>query len=74
MFDRILSPVLVFVLLAGGTFAIGSELFSSRAAAAANTQVAAVQLPLVEVIGHRPATPVALADTDAARAARAQLQ
>jgi hypothetical protein len=74
MFDRILNPILVFVLLAGGTFAIGSELFSSGTAVAIGTDVAAVQLPLVEVTGHRLATPVALADTDAVRAARAQLQ
>ena len=74
MFDRIFNPALVFLLLAGGTFAIGSELLSTGTAVVNGTEVAVVQLPRVEVTGHRLATPVALADTDAAPAARAQLQ
>ena len=67
MFDRILNPALVFLLLAGGTVAIGSELFSSGAAMATGTEVAAVQLPRVEVTGHRLATPVALVEAETAQ-------
>jgi len=63
MTERIFSAVLTFALLAGGTFAVGSELFgSTRAAPAKTLQATAIELPRVEVIGHRPAALVALND------------
>ncbi|MEO6744706.1 MAG: hypothetical protein ABIS28_03175 [Caldimonas sp.] len=70
MTDRIFSAVLTFLLLAGGTFAVGSELLGgTRTAPAKALHAATVTLPKVEVIGHRAATLVALNqatdDTDA---------
>jgi len=63
MIERIFSAVLTFALLAGGTLAIGSELFgNSRTAPVKTLQAAAVELPKVEVIGHRHAAVVALND------------
>ena len=54
MTERIFSAVLTFLLLAGGTFAVGSELFGSiRTAPSKTLQATAVELPKVEVIGHR---------------------
>jgi hypothetical protein len=50
MSDNILSAVLTFSLLAGGTAAIGSEMFSARAP---QTQV--VALPQVTIVAHRTA-------------------
>jgi hypothetical protein len=50
MSDNILSAVLVFSLMAGGTAAIGSELFKAERVAT---------LPAVTVVGHRQ---VALAE------------
>ncbi len=64
MFERIFTPALTFMLLAGGTFAVGSELFASNRAAPA--QMAVIQLPRVEIIGHRIAAPVTVAETDSA--------
>ena len=61
MTDRIFSAVLTFLLLAGGTFAVGSELLGGTHTAPAKTlHATSVKLPKVEVIGHRPATLVAL--------------
>ena len=61
MTDRIFSAVLTFLLLAGGTFAVGSELLGGTHAAPAKTlHATTVTLPKVKVIGHRPATLVAL--------------
>ena len=61
MTERIFSAVLTFLLLAGGTFAVGSELLGGNRAAPSKTlQAKAVELPKVEVIGHRAATLVAL--------------
>ena len=63
MTDRIFPAVLTFLLLAGGTFAVGSELLGDTHAAPAKTlHATTVQLPKVEVIGHRVATLVALND------------
>src|SRR4051812_14656237 len=52
MSDNILSAVLTFSLLAGGTVAIGSEMFSVRAPAEP-----VVTLPTVTIVAHR-ATPL----------------
>ena len=55
MSDNILSAVLTFSLMAGGTVAVGSEMFNRHPAAAPTTSVT---LAPVTVIGHR-ATAVA---------------
>ena len=61
MTERIFSAVLTFLLLAGGTFAVGSELLgSTRTASTKTLQAKVVELPKVEVIGHRTAALVAL--------------
>jgi hypothetical protein len=61
MTDRIFPAVLTFLLLAGGTFAVGSELLGGTHTAPAKTlHATTVTLPKVEVIGHRAATLVAL--------------
>ena len=61
MTERIFSAVLTFLLLAGGTFAVGSELLGgTRTAPAKTLQATAVELPKVEVIGRRAAALVAL--------------
>ena len=56
MSDNILSAVLTFSLLAGGTAAIGSEVFGTRPAAEATLQV--VTLPPVTIVAHRAALEV----------------
>ena len=61
MIERIFSPLLAFTLLVGGTVAVGSELFRSPHAAADAAAIATVQLPRVEVTGHRAAADVATA-------------
>jgi len=61
MTERILTPLLAFMLLAGGTLAVGSELFRAPHAGQHVAEVASVQLPRVEVIGHRVAAEVASA-------------
>ena len=58
MSDNILSAVLTFSLMAGGTVAIGSEMFNSHPVAAPTTSVT---LAPVTIIGHR-ASVVAVAD------------
>lgn len=61
MIDRLFTAALAFVLLAGGTVAIGSALFESPAPAA---PVVAKQLPAVEITVNR------VAQTDAAPTVR----
>ena len=63
MTERIFSAVLTFLLLAGGTFAVGSELLGgTRTAPSKAVQATAVELPKVEITGHRAAALVALND------------
>ncbi len=50
MSDNILSAVLTFSLLAGGTAAIGSEMFKAR-----SPQPQVVTLPQVTIVAHRTA-------------------
>ncbi len=54
MSDNILSAVLTFSLLAGGTAAIGSEMFGARASA--QPQAPVVTMPQVTIVAHRTAT------------------
>jgi hypothetical protein len=58
MSDNILSAVLTFSLLAGGTAAIGSEVFESRQVAQASTPV--IVMPQVNVIAQRASEVVTL--------------
>lgn len=51
MSDNILTAILTFSLLAGGTAAIGSEMFNTRHAAKTTPEV--VTLPQVQVVAHR---------------------
>ncbi|MGZ5236410.1 MAG: hypothetical protein ACXWCV_08885 [Caldimonas sp.] len=51
MSDNILTAVLTFSLLAGGTAAIGSEMFNTRQAAKAPTAV--VTMPPVTIVARR---------------------
>lgn len=51
MSDNILSAVLTFSLLAGGTAVIGSEMFSTRA----TVQTPVVTLPTVTIVARRTA-------------------
>lgn len=53
MSDNILSAVLTFSLLAGGTAAIGSDVFKAYPAAEPTLQV--VTLPQVTIVAHRVA-------------------
>lgn len=55
MIERIFTPVLAFLLLVGGTVAIGHELFAPAQVPATTAQVAVVSLPRVEVTGRRAA-------------------
>ncbi len=87
MSDNILSAVLTFSLLAGGTAAIGSEMFNVRAAAKP-TQVVTlpkvtivahrvaplevVTLPRVEITGHRDAATRVALETQSSEAQRVQ--
>jgi len=66
MIERLFSAALTFTLLAGGTYAIGSELFAGSRQAPSLKQAAAVELPRVEITGRRPTGLVALGDCDAA--------
>jgi hypothetical protein len=69
MTDHIFSAVLAFVLLAGGTLAIGSAMFGyDRPTAPAQVQAAVIRLAPVEIIGHR--ANVVVARTDAASSTR----
>ncbi len=62
MSKQTLSAVLTFCLLAGGTAAIGSEMFSQHSAPAPQATMATVTLPTVNITGHRdvPMASVAL--------------
>ncbi len=62
MSDNILSAVLTFSLMAGGTAAIGAEMFNGHHAAAAPTKI--VTLAPVTVIGHRKAWTEAAVEND----------
>jgi hypothetical protein len=53
MIDRLFSAALAFCLLAGGTAAIGNEMFKARPAARPMQARSVIQLPRVEVIGQR---------------------
>lgn len=65
MIDHLFSAVLTFALLAGGTLAVGSELFETPTRAPAPTAAArattVVQLPTVVVVAKRGATAQAVA-------------
>jgi hypothetical protein len=67
MFERLFTPVLVFSMLAGGTFAVGHELFVPEQVAAPARQVAVVSMPTVAVTGHRVTAAVRIAKADVAR-------
>ena len=62
MTERIFSAVLTFALLAGGTFAVGSELLGGTRPAPSKALQATVVLPTVEITGHRATALVALND------------
>jgi hypothetical protein len=51
MSDNILTAILTFSLLAGGTAAIASEIFNTRHAAKATREV--VKMPQVQIVAHR---------------------
>lgn len=53
MFDNVLTPVLVFTLLVGGTFAIGHELVAPPKRSAPSAPVVVVHLPSVTVTAQR---------------------
>jgi hypothetical protein len=65
MSEHILTPILAFMLLAGGTLAIGFELFSPAGLQPAARTVA-IELPKVEVTGRRIAAPLTIAAIGAA--------
>jgi hypothetical protein len=83
MSDNILSAVLTFSLLAGGSAAIGSEMFETRQPANAATPVVVmpevtitaqrdvVTMPVVVVTGRREAVTVAV-ETRASETPRVQ--
>ena len=54
MSDNILSAVLTFGLLVGGTVAVGSEMLGSHRSAAVAAPTACVTLDPVTVVGRRP--------------------
>ena len=78
MIERFFSAVLTFAVLAGGTYAVGSELFAGtrqtgamqHAGALPHTgavqQAGAIELPRVQVTGRRHAALIALAHGDSA--------
>jgi hypothetical protein len=72
MIERLLSAALTFSLLAGGTYAVGFELFAGSRAAPPLKQAATVELPRVEVTGRRPTGLVALGDCDTTEPVRLQ--
>ena len=70
MFERIFTPALAFMLLAGGTFAVGHELFAPAPAHTASARTAVVAMPTVAITGRRAASmplKVAAADPAATR-------
>lgn len=72
MTDHILSIALTFSLLAGGTAAIGSELFASQGKATAPVAVAVVTLPTIVVTGKRLAPTVVASASISGEPQRAQ--
>ncbi len=62
MSERILAPLLVFIVLAGSTAAFGIEILGHGPVERAPSGVAALTLPKVEITGRRPATPVKIAE------------
>ena len=70
MSDHNLIAVLTFSLLAAGTAAIGSEMFNTRHADAAPTQV--VTLPTVTITKQRDATTRLAVETQASEPRRMQ--
>ena len=54
MNEHILAAALTFAMLAGGTAAIGSELFAGQRTARPQ-QPAVATLPMVRIVGHRQA-------------------
>ncbi len=66
MIDRLFTAALAFVVLAGGTAAIGSELFASHpaAGAAAVAQAPVKRLPTVEITVERPAAKLAARESE----------
>ena len=75
MIDRIFTPALAFLLLLGGTLAVGHEFVAPAALAApTSARLAIVEMPRVEVTGRRSASaPLKVAQT-ATRGARTDLQ
>ena len=65
MTDRLFTAALTFILLAGGTCAIGSALFGLDRAGSAQ-QIVTVQLPRVEITARREVALAAPAATDVA--------
>ena len=68
MSENILSAVLTFSLLAGGTAAIGSEMFGTRASA----PLQVVTLPRIEVTGQRDTATLVAFERRASEPRRAQ--
>ena len=66
MTDRLFTAALTFILLAGGTCAIGAALFGLDRPAAPRHDIAVVQLPRVEITARREVAPAAPAAADAA--------
>ncbi len=64
MFERTFSLALIFCLLAGGTLAIGSELFSVRREVTAGSAAMVAVLPRVVVEGKKAPAAVAVATAE----------
>ncbi len=62
MSERILAPLVVFLVLAGSTAAFGIELFGQGRVDGSPSTMAVVTLPKVEVTGRRPSTAVKVAE------------
>jgi hypothetical protein len=76
MIDRTFSAALTFLLLIGGTIAIGSALFGAdqHAVAPRHAQVRVVQLERVVIVGKRSAAPALIARADAVEVAARSVQ
>lgn len=72
MIDHLFSAVLTFCLLAGGTVAVGSLMFEAPHVKAA--QIRVVELPRVEVVGHRLAASAVVARTETSGTAAQRTQ
>ena len=72
MIERLFSAVLTFAVLAGGTYAVGSELFGGARQAGSIEQTGtlrqagAIELPRVQVTGRRHTALIALAHGESA--------